>query len=134
MKNANPNELDSWENCYFNFVETLLDFVLSPIEQCVAKGNYNVAWELRAEGLTVDNLLNQKFIEFSNDQRAVMRNLSLALHALSPEAMLCGQTQEINLKGMANPEWQLVRDIAKELLIALAPRTLENRKFLNMEP
>jgi hypothetical protein len=33
---------------------------------------------------------------------------------------------------MSDPGWQLVRDIAKKLLVTLAPRTIENRKYLNL--
>jgi hypothetical protein len=62
-----------------------------------------------------------------------MKELSSALHALSGEALRgSGYAREEHLKAMSNPGWQLVRDIAKKLLVTLASRTIENRKYLNM--
>jgi hypothetical protein len=33
---------------------------------------------------------------------------------------------------MNDPAWQQVPDIAKKLIVTLAPRTIENRKYLDM--
>jgi hypothetical protein len=132
MKSAESLERDLMENSYFYFVKTLSILAESPAEQCVAMDCYNVAWELRDDGLSVDYLIRQNVIEFTDDQIQGMKELSLALHALDREALKSGSREE-QLKAMSNPGWQPVRDIAKKLIVSLAPRTLENRKFLNLQ-
>jgi len=121
---------DSIENSYYYFIETLSILAKSPVEQCTAMGDYNVAFELRDDGLVVDDFIGQKIIDFSSDQIEGMKKLSLALNGLSGEALKGGSTREDNLIGMSNPEWQLVREAANELMIVLAPKTLENQKYL----
>jgi hypothetical protein len=123
---------DVVENDYFYFGKTLSILTESPAEQCAVM-EYNVAWELQHNGLMVDHLIRQEVVKFSDDQIEGMKELSSALHALSGEALRgSGYAREEHLKAMSNPEWQLVRDIAKKLIVTLAPRTVENRKFLNM--
>jgi hypothetical protein len=120
------------ENSYFYFVRTLAILAESPAEQCAVM-EYNVAWELQHDGLEVDHLLGQKVIKFTDDQIEGMKALSSALHALSGEALRgSGYAREEHLKATSNPGWQLVRDISKKLIVTLAPRTIENRKYLNM--
>lgn len=126
------NNKDLMENSYYYFIETLSTLAKSSADQCAAMGDYNVAFELRDDGLVVDDLIGQEIIEFTPDQMEGMKELSLALHALSDEALKGGSTREDNSKGMSNPEWQLVREIAKKLMVILASRTLENRNYLNM--
>jgi hypothetical protein len=91
---------------------------------------YNVAWELRDDGLEVDYLIRQEVVKFTDDQIKGMKELSSALHALGGEALKgSGFAREEHLKAMSDPGWQVVRDIAKKLLVTLASRTLENRKY-----
>jgi hypothetical protein len=123
---------DLMENSYYYFVKTLSILTESPAEQCAKMGDYNTPFELRDDGLVVDYLIDQEIVKFTDDQIEGMKELSLALHALSGEVLKGGHTREDNLKGMNNPRWQSVREIAKRLLATLAPRTLENRKYLNM--
>ena len=122
-------ERDRWENSYFYFLKTLSILAESPAEQCAVMDYYNVAWELRDDGLVVDYLMRQDVINFTDDQIEGMKDLSSALHALSGEALKGGRAREDHLKAMSNPSWQAVRDIAKKLLVVLVPRTLENRKY-----
>ncbi len=123
---------DLMENSYYHFVKTLSILVKSPAEQCAEMGDYNVPFELRDDGLVVDYLIDQEIVKFTDDQIEGMKELSFALHALNGEALKRGRTREGNLSGMNNPRWQSVREIAKRLIVTLAPRTLENRKYLNM--
>jgi hypothetical protein len=123
---------DLIENSYFYFVKTLSILAESPAEQCAVM-EYNVAWELQHDGLEVDHLIRQEVVKFTDDQIEGMKELSSALHALSGEALRgSGYAREEHLKAMSNPGWQLVCDIAKKLLVTLAPRTIENRKYFNM--
>jgi hypothetical protein len=125
-----PRELV--ENNYFYFVKTLSILAESPAEQCAVM-EYNVAWELQHDGLEVDYLIRQEVVKFTDYQIEGMKELSSALHALSGEALKgSGYAREEHLKAMSNPGWQLVRDIAKKLIESLEPRTLENRKYLNL--
>ena len=134
--NEMPDEIDlrdAWENTYGIFIYTLSVLEMPPAEQCTEMGNYNVAWELQHDGFDVDYLLDQEVIKFTEDQKKEMRELSSALHALGGGALKYGPfTWEKNLEGMSNPGWQPVREIARKLIITLEPRTLENRKYLNM--
>ena len=120
------------ENFYFYFVKTPSILAESPAEQCAAMDYYNVAWELHSDGLDVDYLIPQEVIKFTEDQIEGMKELSSALHAISDEALKGGRTREEHLKAMSNPGWRLVRVIAKKLIVTLTPRTIENRKFLNI--
>jgi hypothetical protein len=123
---------DLIENSYFYFVKTLSILAESPAEQCAVM-EYNVAWELQHDGLEVDHLIRQEVVKFTDDQIEGMKELSSALHALSGEALRgSGYAREEHLKAMSDSGWQLVRDIARKLLVTLAPRTIENRKYLNM--
>ena len=120
------------ENYYFYFVKTLSMLAESPAQQCAVM-EYNVAWELQHDGFDVDYLIRQEVIKFTDDQIEGMKELSSALHALSGEALKgSGYSREGHLQAMSNPGWQLVRDIANKLIVILAPRTIENRKNLNM--
>jgi hypothetical protein len=122
-------ERDLWENIYFYFVKTLSILAESPAEQCAVM-EYNVAWELQRDGFEVDYLIRQEAVKFTDDQIEGMKELSSALHALSGDALKgSGYAREDHLKAMSNPGWQVVRDIAKKLLVILVPRTLENRKY-----
>ena len=123
------SERELWENYYFYFVKTLSILAESPAEQCAVM-EYNVAWELQRDGLKVDYLTRQEVVKFTDDQIEGMKELSSALHALSGEALKgSGYAREDHLKSMSNPGWQLVRDIAKKLIVTLTPRTEENRKY-----
>lgn len=130
--NESSLDRDLMENFYFHFVETLSILADPPAEQCAAMDYYNVAWELRSDGLDVDYLLRQGVIKFTDRQVEDMKELSAALHALSSEALTGGRDREEHLKAMSNPGWQVVRNIARKLIVTLAPRTLENRRFLKM--
>src|SRR5262249_28458006 len=123
---------DILENSYFYFAKTLSILAEAPAQQCDAMGYYNVAWELRDEGLDVDWLIQQEVIKFTADQIGGMKDLSAALHTLESEALRGGDTRDEHLKAMSNPGWQTVRDIARKLLVSLAARTLENRKYLKL--
>jgi hypothetical protein len=126
-----PRELV--ENYYFYFVKTLSILAESPAEQCAVM-KYNVAWELQRDGFEVDYLIRQEAVKFTGDQIEGMKELSSALHALSGEALKgSGYAREDHLKAMSNPGWQSVRDIAKRLIVALAPRTEENRKYFESQ-
>jgi hypothetical protein len=132
MKLDESLDRDLIENSYFYFVKTLSILAESPAEQCAVM-EYNVAWELQHDGLEADHLIRQEVVKFTDDQIEGMKELSSALHALSGEALRgSGYAREEHLKAMSNPRWQLVRNIAKKLLVTLAPRTIENRKYLNM--
>ncbi len=127
---TSPRELE--ENYYFYFVKTLSILAESPAQQCAVM-EYNVAWELQRDGFQVDYLIRQEVIKFTDDQIEGMKELSSALHALSGEALKgSGYAREEHLQAMSNPGWQLVRDIAKKLIVSLEPRNLENRRYLNM--
>jgi hypothetical protein len=123
------SERDRWENTYFYFVKTLSILADSPAEQCAVMDYYNVAWELKDDGLVVDYLMRQDVIKFSDDQIEGMKELSSALHPLCGEALKGGRAREDHLQAMSDPGWQAVRDIARKLLVTLGPRTLENRKY-----
>jgi len=126
-----PRELE--ENYYFYFVKTLSILAESPAQQCAVM-EYNVAWELQRDGFQVDYLIRQEVIKFTDDQIEGMKELSSALHALSGEALKgSGYAREEHLQAMSNPGWQLVRDIAKNLIVTLAPRTEENRKYFESQ-
>jgi hypothetical protein len=131
--NDSYNTRDLMENSYYYFNETLSILSKSPVEQCTAMGDYNVAFELRDDGLLVDNFIGQEIIEFTPDQLEGMKKLSSVLSELSDEALKGGHTREDNLKGISNPEWQLVRETAKNLMKILDSRTIENRKYLKMQ-
>jgi len=132
MKANDGSQRDTLENSYFYFVKTLSILAEAPAQQCDAMGYYNVAWELRDEGLDVDWLIQQEVIKFTAGQIGGMKDLSTALHALDTEASKGGETRDEHLKAMSNPGWQTVRDIARKLLVSLAPSTLENRKYLKL--
>ncbi len=126
-----PRELE--ENYYFYFVKTLSILAESPAQQCAVM-EYNVAWELQRDGFQVDYLIRQEVIKFTNDQMEGMKELSSALHALSGEALKgSSYAREEHLQAMSNLGWQLVRDIAKKLIVTLAPRTEENRKYFESQ-
>lgn len=121
---------DIFENFYRLFISTLYILSEYPLKQCTGMGNYNVAWELRDDGLSVDYLINQRIVQFTNEQIAKMTELSRALHALSNEAYrVRGLTREENLIAMNNPEWEQIRNIAKKLIQVLEPRTSENISY-----
>ena len=127
-----PESIDTRElieNSYYYFIKTLSILAKPPAEQCADMGDYNVAFELRDGGLSVDDLITQEIVKFTDDELEGMKELSLALHELSGEALKGGRTREDNLKGMNNPGWQLVRETAKKLIVTLGNRTLENLKY-----
>ena len=124
---------ESWENNYCLFISILSVLAMPPLEQCNSMGNYNTAWELRTDGMDVDYLLNQCVIEFTIEQKDLMRHLSLSLHALDTKLFINGDILENNLKDMEIETWQIVREIAKNLLTSLESKTFENRKYLNLD-
>jgi len=96
----NPDEISErelWENNYSVFISTVSVLAMPALEQCNIMDNYNVAWELRYDGLDVDYLLKQDIIYFTDDQKEVMHRLSISLNALNYESWICGAKKEIGL-------------------------------------
>lgn len=127
------SEIDLINNCYYYFIETLAVLIKSPEEQCRIMKNYNVAYELKTDALSVDCLLNQNIIEFTEEQKKFMLDLSKRLHDL-PEQVLIGSDKEAeNLNSMNNPCWNDIKEASINLLALLKAVTEQNHRYFQVK-
>ena len=127
-------EPELFENLYFHFVAKLRILTKSAPEQCELMGNYNTAWELKADVSGGAYLLNcPSGARFTDWQRQEMLDLFAALEAVPSTELPAGDDFNDNLAAMRHPTWEPLRRKSKVLLRLLEPVTEANEKYFEDE-
>src|SRR5439155_23640835 len=94
--------------------------------QCERMGNYNVAWELKADVSRGKQLLSYSSSSRLNaEQKQGIQDLVSALESVPTTELPAGGKTEDNLAAMNHPSWKPLRTQAAHLVALLAPATEE---------
>ena len=126
------SELESWHLAYDVFIYTVEALASPPEKQIEMMGDYNIAWELRDDALCGRYLLGRG--RFTAAQEAQILAFFAAVDPIPVNDMRGGGGVTSNLADMRDPAWEPIRPLAKSLLDALSPVTLENQRYLGRFP
>lgn len=124
---SDEEEFHSSYRIFLNAVEMLSS---AAEEQCRLMGDYNVAWELKADVAAGRYLVGRGYL--TKTQEAWVTALVGSLEVADTQILPAGKGREVNLKAMLEPSWEPLRFIAKEVLRQLTPFTELNSKYLGL--
>ncbi|KAB8172514.1 hypothetical protein FKV24_014605 [Lysobacter maris] len=117
---------------YRTFLHTLEALAAAPETQCELMGDFNTAWEMRDDALAGHYLMGTGF--FSAPQESAVLELLAAVRPIPVNDMPAGSGRAVNLAAMRHPAWEPIRDMARNLIMTLAPLTEINREYLRHHP
>ena len=117
------------EQRYRGFIRALETLSKEAPEQCRLMDDFNVAWELKADVVAGDYLLESSSARLTAEQQEGLRTLMGELNALPVEVMNHPNTSAGNLEAMGHPAWRSLRQRALQLAATLAPVTRANEQY-----
>lgn len=121
---------EEFANSYYYFVAALKILAMDADSQCDVMGNYNVAWELKANVSAGLCMLTLPSGELTKQQREGIAGVVAALNEIPESVLGGGATAAINKRAMNHPCWMPLRTRASELLTLLGSATSRNEAFL----
>ncbi len=123
-------EADAFHNAfrtYFMAVETL---AADPDVQCEQLGDFNVAWELKADIQSGRYLLKRGHLSAEEEQ--LVESLAAALEEVNTLALPAGAGRESNRRAMSHPSWEPSRSLARIAQPVLARAAQRSAAFLGL--
>ena len=121
---------EEFHTAYRVFLDALGMLAMPAQQQCVAMGNFNVAWELKHDVAAGKYLVGRGYL--NPEQEAWIAALAGAVEAVPVQVLPAGAESEANLTAMQHASWVPLRVIAAEVLEALSPFTTQNAKYLKL--
>ncbi|MEP6722200.1 MAG: hypothetical protein ABJA77_12175 [Variovorax sp.] len=124
--------LDAFHNAYHYFVEAVKVLSHGAEAQCIAMGDYDVAWEIKDDVGAGRYLVGKTFLGAPEEQAIV--HLIAALEGVPEHVLHAASGREASLRAMLHPSWAPLRGLAARVLQDLRISVDENRRFLAGSP
>jgi len=122
---------DAYANSYHYFQRSLAILSQDAEEQCLAMGNFNVAWEIKDDVISNGYaVLSTMSTQLSDQQQKQVKQLLENASAIPDYVVNVPNTKEGHLKAMTDPHWTPLRAQAKQLIAVLSAETDRVRAVL----